>query len=96
MTDYYGHSNFYPPGPYNNYNYQNYYPPGFQGYNPTAPYAEQPRYDPPPQPTTTSKYHKILQKMDSLKKNWFFECKACGLMMITMEKYEEHKLEHFT
>jgi hypothetical protein len=71
MTGYYA-PNFYPPsGSYNNYNYPNYYPQGYLDYN-TAPYSEAQRYESSIQQAPTSKYAKILQKLDNLKKTWNF------------------------
>ncbi len=85
---------FYQPNPYNTgYNYQNYnYGPGYQNY-PNMPYDYQ-RGDAfalqlPP------KLNKLILKMEKMKKCWSFECKSCGIMISTSQKYEEHMIEHF-
>lgn len=33
--------------------------------------------------------------MEKVKKCWSFECKSCGVLISTNQKYDEHMLEHF-
>ena len=71
MNSYYAPNFYHPPGSFNAYNYPNYYPQGYPDYN-TASYPEPQRYEPSITQPPTSKYIKILQKLDNLKKTWSF------------------------
>lgn len=82
--------NYFQPVNYPNYGYQNFnnYPQNYQGYQnmpyemPAQPEQNYDKYDVPPK-QTQSKHSKLFHKMEMFKKNWFYECKCCGLLIST-------------
>ena len=76
-----------------NYGYQNYnYGQGYQNY-PNMAYDYQ-RNDPFTL-QLPDKLLKLITNMDKVKKCWSFECKSCGILISTSQKYDEHMVEHF-
>lgn len=52
-----------------------------------------PRATMPPQ--MPPKLNKIISKMEAVRSSWSMECKCCGVLISTSQKYEEHMSDHF-